>query len=113
MLQIPRLRSLPPRRRLAYGLPGTNAMWRPIMVKRTPRRKARKPGAARPVAAPQGDPLLRLKQVKKQIPYSSATIYRKIAEGKFPPGFKLGPNSRAWFQSTIDRWKAEREAAAE
>ena len=72
-----------------------------------------RPAAVRRAAAPQGDPLLRMPQLREQIPHSPATIYRKIAEGKFPPGFKIGPNSRAWRQSTIDRHNAELEAADE
>ena len=92
------------------------------MIKRTPpqRRAAgktmipKRPAPSRSEApAPTGDPLLRLKQVLEQIPQSPATIYRKIAEGTFPPGFKIGKNSRAWRQSSIDLYKAEREAAAE
>ena len=94
-------------------------------MKHTPGKSASRPAPAagktkipeRPspprLAVVAGDPLLRLPQVREQIPLSRATIYRKIAEGKFPSGFKLGPNSRAWRQSSIDRYKAEREAAAQ
>ena len=83
------------------------------MAKRTPQRKARKPGAARPVAAVKGDRILRMPQVRERVPWSPATIYRKMADGTFPKGVKLGPNSRGWTESSIDRWIAEREAAAE
>ncbi len=33
------------------------------------------------------------------------TLYRWIAEGRFPPGVKLGPNTRAWTEDEIEAWE--------
>ena len=33
------------------------------------------------------------------------TLYRWIAEGRFPAGVKLGPNTRAWTEDEIDAWE--------
>ncbi len=79
------------------------------MAKRT--RKA--PSPARRAPSVKGDRILRMPQVRERVPWSPATIYRKMADGTFPKGVKLGPNSRGWTESSIDRWIAEREAAAE
>ena len=74
----------------------------------------KRPAPSRSVAAAvKGDRILRMPQVRDRVPWSPATIYRKMADGTFPKGVKLGPNSRGWTESSIDRWIAEREAAAE
>jgi predicted DNA-binding transcriptional regulator AlpA len=39
------------------------------------------------------------------------TLLRWIKAGNFPPGIKLGPNSRAWTDTSIEEWIASREAA--
>jgi predicted DNA-binding transcriptional regulator AlpA len=40
----------------------------------------------------------------KGIPYSRASIYRKIRDGSFPQPVKLGGNKIAWLNHEIDAW---------
>ena len=40
----------------------------------------------------------------KGIPYSRASIYRKIRNGTFPRPIKLGENKIAWLDHEIDEW---------
>lgn len=40
------------------------------------------------------------------------TLSRRIKNDGFPPGFKLGPNSRAWPAEEVEAWIAERRATA-
>jgi predicted DNA-binding transcriptional regulator AlpA len=42
----------------------------------------------------------------KGIPYSRASIYRKIRNGTFPRPIKLGENKIAWLDHEIDAWIA-------
>jgi len=53
---------------------------------------------------------LRLSTVMDRIPYSRATIYRKITAGEFPRPYDLGTNGRAvaWLESEIEAWISER-----
>ncbi len=47
---------------------------------------------------------LRLPEVRKRVPYSRATIYRKVACGDFPKPYDLGTHAVAWLESEIDAW---------
>ena len=38
---------------------------------------------------------------------SRSTIYRKIAEGTFPPQIKISVNGTGWHESDINRWIAD------
>ncbi len=51
--------------------------------------------------------LIRLKEVRKQVPYCPSTIYLKISRGEFPKPISLG-RAVAWRQSDIDAWIAEK-----
>jgi prophage regulatory protein len=42
---------------------------------------------------------------------SCATIYRLMAEGRFPKPVKLGERSVAWREADLEVWLAERPAA--
>ena len=44
---------------------------------------------------------LNLKQVKEITQLSTATIYRLIAQGKFPKQFKLAERTSCWIESEI------------
>ena len=47
--------------------------------------------------------LLRFKDLKERgIVNNRATLSRRIREHGFPPGFLLGPNSRAWTEDEIE-----------
>ena len=43
-------------------------------------------------------------QLTKKVSLGRSTIYRLIAEGKFPKPFQLVPNRNAWIEDDIDRW---------
>jgi predicted DNA-binding transcriptional regulator AlpA len=42
---------------------------------------------------------------------SKGTLWRWIADGRFPKPIVLGPQARAFRKADVDRWLAEREAA--
>lgn len=52
------------------------------------------------------DRIVRLKTVLARTGLSRSTIYRKIAEGTFPPRIKISVNGAGWRESDIDRWVA-------
>jgi prophage regulatory protein len=56
--------------------------------------------------------VLRMKDLPPKVGFQPSTIYELIADGKFPPPFKLIPGGRAagWLESTIDAWLQERSA---
>ena len=39
-----------------------------------------------------------------------STIYKKIKEGTFPAGIKIGPRARGWTESQIREWRNGLEA---
>lgn len=54
----------------------------------------------------QPDRIVRLKTVLARTGLSRSTIYRKIAEGTFPPQIKISTNGAGWKESEINRWVA-------
>ncbi|HVJ38191.1 MAG TPA: AlpA family transcriptional regulator [Stenotrophomonas sp.] len=50
-----------------------------------------------------GPRLLGMKELRSRVSISSATIYRLIKDGKFPPPKRLGSRS-AWLESEVDAW---------
>lgn len=56
--------------------------------------------------------VLRMKDLPPKVGFQPSTIYELIANGKFPPPFKLVPGGRAsgWLESRIDQWLHERSA---
>ncbi len=50
------------------------------------------------------DRIVRLKTVLARTGLSRSTIYRKIAEGTFPPRIKISVNGAGWKESDINRW---------
>jgi len=53
------------------------------------------------------DNLLRLADVKARTKLSRTTIYRRIAEGTFPPAVRISTRMVAWYESDIDAWVAD------
>lgn len=47
-------------------------------------------------------PLLRLKDVLKLYPVSKSTLWKGVAEGRYPKPCKLSPRTTAWLQSDIE-----------
>lgn len=64
------------------------------------RRHSSLPSASR-TRAPQ---LLRLADVKARTGLSRTTIYRFIADGRFPRNFPIGARAVAWLESDITQW---------
>jgi prophage regulatory protein len=51
--------------------------------------------------------IIRLRTVLSRTGLSRSTIYRKIAEGTFPPQIKISVNGSGWHESDINRWIAD------
>lgn len=58
--------------------------------------------------------VLRMKDLPPKVGFAPSTLYELIANGKFPPPFKLirGGRAAGWLESTIDAWVLERSTAA-
>jgi len=56
---------------------------------------------------PAPDRIIRLKTVLARTVLSRSTLYRKIAEGTFPPQIRISVNGARWKESEIDRWIAD------
>jgi prophage regulatory protein len=56
---------------------------------------------------PASDRIVRLKTVLARTSLSRSTIYRKIAEGTFPPQIRISVNGAGWRESDIDCWIAD------
>ena len=58
--------------------------------------------------------LLRFSGLKKRgIVDNRTTLGRWIKTQGFPPGIKIGPNTRAWPEDQVEAWLAARAAATE
>jgi prophage regulatory protein len=55
---------------------------------------------------------LRLQEVIETTGLSRTTIYRKIAEGGFPPPIKLGERAVGWKDCDVFAWMDERERSS-
>lgn len=44
---------------------------------------------------------LRLPAVLERVPVSRTTLYRWIREDRFPPPYRIGPNTAAWAESEV------------
>ncbi|MIL08938.1 AlpA family transcriptional regulator [Salmonella enterica subsp. enterica] len=53
---------------------------------------------------PEPDRIIRLKTVLSRTGLSRSTIYRKIAEGTFPPQIRISINGAGWRESDINQW---------
>lgn len=51
---------------------------------------------------------IRIKEVAAKVGLGQSTLYRMIADGRFPKPFELVPGRTAWIESDIDDWLAER-----
>lgn len=53
--------------------------------------------------------LIRLKEVQHRVGLGRSTIYRWMAEGRFPSPVPLGGHAVAWSEADIDDWIAVRQ----
>lgn len=51
---------------------------------------------------------IRIKEVLAKVGLGESTLYRMIADGRFPKPFEIVPKRNAWIESDIDDWIAER-----
>lgn len=51
---------------------------------------------------------IKIKEVAAKVGLGQSTLYRMIADGRFPKPFELVPGRTAWIESDIDDWLAER-----
>jgi prophage regulatory protein len=54
----------------------------------------------------QDDRILRINAVLDRTGLTRATLYRKIADGSFPPQVRLNPRCVGWRESSVRRWIA-------
>ena len=52
--------------------------------------------------------LIRFKEVQHRVGLGRSTIYRWMAEGKFPKPVQLGGYAVAWAEADIDKWISSR-----
>lgn len=48
--------------------------------------------------------IIRLKTVLNRTGLSRSTVYRKIAEGTFPPQIPISVHGAGWSEAEINRW---------
>jgi len=61
-------------------------------------------------AAPKAPPAFyRLRDVVRICALSRSTIYRRIAEGRFPPPVHLGGRAAGWQSEALQQWIADPE----
>ena len=53
--------------------------------------------------------LVRLKEVQHRVGLGRSTIYRWMAEGRFPKPVQLGGHAVAWAEADVDDWIANRQ----
>lgn len=56
---------------------------------------------------PVSERIIRLPTVLNRTGLSRSTLYRKIAEGTFPPQVKVSVHGAGWHESAINRWIAD------
>jgi predicted DNA-binding transcriptional regulator AlpA len=50
------------------------------------------------------NPVMRMRDLTKYLPFSRAYIYQKISEGSFNPGYLISPGVRIWRKNDVDEW---------
>ncbi|MDP9123516.1 MAG: AlpA family phage regulatory protein [Pseudomonadota bacterium] len=72
--------------------------------KPSPKRAQRKP-----LATADG-PLVRLKDILPMLPFSAATLWRRVKDGAFPAPTKISRGVTAWRRDAVEAWLAEQIA---
>ncbi len=57
------------------------------------------------------DRYIRIKELAMMLGISKQTIYRLVAQNKFPNQIKLTERTAVWRLSTIEQWISDRETA--
>jgi len=50
--------------------------------------------------------LLRFRELRRTVPLSRSSIWRKVNAGEFPRPIHVGPHAVAWISTEIDEWIA-------
>lgn len=53
-------------------------------------------------------PLLRRREVEREVGLSRTSIYDYMKAGKFPRPIEIAPHTVRWIASEVEAWKAER-----
>lgn len=54
--------------------------------------------------------VMRMGQLSERLGLAKSTLYKMIAEKKFPKGFSInGGKAKGWLSTTIDQWLEERK----
>lgn len=56
------------------------------------------------------DKLLKIQAVCEMTGLSPSTVSQRVADGRFPPGVKVGARSTRWSEREVAEWIAERLA---
>jgi len=67
--------------------------------------------AAKTISSQEPAVILRLPAVRRMTGFSTSTIYRLAAEGRFPRQVALGPKSVGWVEREVCDWVDARIAA--
>lgn len=71
------------------------------------RRKCHQPPGNGMPNMSEPDRIIRLKTVLHRTGLSRSTVYRKIAEGTFPPQIPISVHGAGWSEAEINRWVAD------
>jgi prophage regulatory protein len=67
-----------------------------------------RPVVLSPQVESAGPPFLRMPTVMRMTGLGRSTIYRMVAENKFPRPVRLGARAVAWRRADLDRWSEAR-----
>ena len=56
--------------------------------------------------------LIRLREVRLRVGLGTSTVYRYLAEGKFPRPVQIGGGRVAWLETDVDAWIVDRVEAS-
>lgn len=59
-------------------------------------------------AKPGSGKVLRVRDVLPRIGLSKVTLYRMMADGRFPKPYRMSERIVVWDEETVDQWVAER-----
>jgi prophage regulatory protein len=63
-------------------------------------------------SASDAPPFLRMRAVTRMTGLGRSTIYRLVAQDKFPPPVRLANRAVAWRRSDLERWSEARPTVA-
>ncbi|MBM3790902.1 MAG: AlpA family phage regulatory protein [Acidobacteria bacterium] len=58
-----------------------------------------------------GTRLVRFRELRRTVPLSRSTIWRKVRDGSFPKPIRMSKSAVGWLASEIQEWIAEQAAS--